>query len=200
MEQVRKSDRYVPYEQIDQDYVNAVVAVEDQRYFTRRGFDVPALVRSILSNFRQRKAVEGGSTIPQQTAKNLYFIGEGKVRDTDEKVAEIFLMYDMEEQYTKEEILALYAALNYYGDGYWGLENASQGYYGLSCSDLTVAKAAMLAGIPNAPSVYQLSSGYNLARSRQKRVLSDMQRDGYLSEAEVQEALLEDVRALSKGE
>lgn len=194
---VRASRNYVPFDQIDRDYVNAVVAVEDKRFFSRSGFDYAALVRAMINNFRQGKAIEGGSTIPQQTAKNLYFIGRGKTRGVPEKVAEVFLMYDMEEQYTKQDILALYAALNYYGDGYWGLDHASRGYYGVPSSDLTIAQSAMLAGIPNAPSVYQLSSGYDLALSRQRRVLSNMRREGYLSEEDYQEALNEDVHARS---
>ena len=195
-EEARASVRYAPYTEIDRDFVNAVVAVEDKRFFTRSGFDYVALFRAMLNNFKYGKAVEGGSTIPQQTAKNLYFVGVGKSRGIPEKVAEVYLMYDMEEHYTKQDILAVYASLNYYGDGHWGLKDASRGYYGTACSDLTVARAAMLAGIINAPSAYQLSSGYALAENRQRRVLSNMVREGYLTESQYEDALKEDVHPL----
>ena len=200
IEEARLSAAYAPYSEIDRDFVNAVVAVEDKRFFTRSGFDYVALIRAMLNNFKYGKAVEGGSTIPQQTAKNLYFVGVGKKRGIPEKVAEVYIMYDMEEHYTKQDILAVYASLNYYGDGHWGLPDASLGYYGTSCSDLSIAQAAMLAGIINAPSAYQLSSGYDLAENRQRRVLSNMVREGYLSEDQYEEALKEDVHPVNRAE
>ncbi|MBR2769830.1 MAG: penicillin-binding protein [Solobacterium sp.] len=193
VEEARASQAYAPYETIDRDFVNAVVAVEDKRFFTRSGFDYVALIRAMLNNFKYGKALEGGSTIPQQTAKNLYFVGHGRSRGIPEKVAEVYLMYDMEEHYTKQDILAVYASLNYYGDGFWGLKNASLGYYDTPCSSLTAAEAAVLAGIINAPSAYQLSTGFDLAVSRERRVLSNMLREGYLSESEYEQALSEDV-------
>lgn len=193
VEEARNSTTYVPYAEIDRDFVNAVVAVEDKRFFTRSGFDYVALVRAMLNNFKYGKAVEGGSTIPQQTAKNLYFVGTGRSRGVPEKVAEVYLMYDMEEHYTKQDILAVYASLNYYGDGFWGLENASRGYYGKDCDDLSVAQAATLAGIVNAPSAYQLSTGFDLALSRERHVLNNMLREGYLTADEYEAAMAEDI-------
>ena len=105
-------------------------------------------------------------------------------------------MHDLEEKYTDEELFALYANMNYYGDGYYGLKNAAEGYYGLSASDLSLAKAAMLAGLPNAPSAYQLSTGYEYAKKRQKKVLQCMLKNEYISEQEYNEALNEDVRPI----
>lgn len=182
---------YVSFEELDPDFVHAVVAVEDKRYFERSGPDFIALCRAIYMNFLYKRPVEGGSTIPQQIAKNLWFVGTE--RGLDEKIAEVFLMGKLQDRYTKEELLALYANMNYYGDGYWGIGQASRGYYSTGPDQLSVAQAAMLAGIPNAPGIYQLSTGHDLAVQRQRKVLQRMLAEGYLTEAEYQEALNEAV-------
>ena len=186
-----EKEGYVPYGGIDPDFVNAVVAVEDKRYFERTGYDFIALARAVYNNIRYGGMIEGGSTIPEQIAKNLYF---GPVqRDLDEKLAEILIMYELEERYTDEELFALYANMNYYGDGYYGIRDAAYGYYGKDASELTVAEAAILAGLPNAPGVYQLSTGFEYAKKRQKKVLQCMKNNGYITESEYQSALEEDV-------
>ena len=182
---------YVPYSVLDEDLIDAVVAVEDQRFFTRRGMDVRALIRAILHNLQAGESIEGGSTISQQIAKNLYY--QTIKRTTAVKAAEIFIMIELEEKYSKEDLLALYMNMNYYGDGFWGISQAAKGYFGADPSDLTVAQSAMLAGIPNAPSAYQLSTGSELAVSRQRKVLSRMYKEGYITQEEYENALAEDV-------
>lgn len=184
------------FEDIDKDFVNAVISVEDKRFFQRKGYDYIALFRAIYNNIVYREFVEGGSTISEQIAKNLYF--EHYPRGLDEKLCEILIMHDLEDKYSKEELFALYANMNYYGDGYWGLKRAAWGYYGKKANDLSLAQAAMLAGIPNAPGAYQLSSGYDLAKNRQEKVLLTMVNNGYISEEEKANALLEDVKPIQK--
>lgn len=184
-------DDYVDYGSLDTDLVDAVVAVEDQRYFTRRGMDVRALIRAIRNNLLAGENIEGGSTISQQIAKNLYY--QTTNRTTVVKASEIMIMYELETMYSKEELLALYVNMNYYGDGFWGISQAAQGYFGASPSDLTIAQAAMLAGIPNAPSAYQFSTGSHLAVSRQGKVLSRMLEEGFITQQEYENALSEDV-------
>lgn len=183
---------FVSFNDIDTDFVNAVVAVEDKRFFSRHGFDWVALIRAILNNLQAGRAVEGASTITQQTAKNLYYLG--KPRGFREKIAEVFIMFDMEEHFTKREIFAIYANMNYYGDGYWGIGQASRGYLHKEPGNLSIAEAAMLAGIPNAPGRYQWSTGYDLAKKRQEKVLSRMYEDGMISEKSYQDALAEKLR------
>ena len=183
---------YVPFAEIDEDFVNAVIAVEDKRYFTRKGYDVIALCRALYHNFLARGMVEGGSTITEQIAKNLYM--EGYVTGLEEKTAEIIIMLELEKVFSKEELFALYANMNYYGDGYWGIKDAAEGYYDADCSDLSLAQAAILAGIPNAPSIYQLSTGYEGARSRQEWVLQTMCNNGFITKEEAGKALEEDVK------
>ena len=185
-------DDYVKFEDIDEDFVNAVISVEDKRFFSRKGYDFVALIRALYHNFKARDVIEGGSTITEQIAKNLYL--GGSVNGLEEKMAEIFIMMALEKEYSKEDLFALYANMNYYGDGYWGIAQAAKGYYGLKPNELSLGKAAMLAGIPNAPSVYQLSDGYDLAKQRQEWVLSTMYNNSYISEAELQKAKAEDVR------
>ena len=180
-------DDYVSYDQIDQDFVHAVVSVEDKRFFERKGYDLIALCRALYHNFLAKDFIEGGSTISEQIAKNLYL--GGFINGLEEKTAGIFLMMALEQKYSKEELFALYANMNYYGDGYWGIGEAAEGYYGCSADDLSLGQAAILAGIPNAPAIYQLSDGYEQAKERQAWVLQTMVNNNYISEEEMAEAL-----------
>ncbi|MDD6468097.1 MAG: transglycosylase domain-containing protein [Erysipelotrichaceae bacterium] len=179
---------YVPFDDLNKDFVNAVVATEDKRFFERKGFDFIAFTRAMLTNLYYQGLYEGGSTIPQQVAKNLYFSQDISII---RKIEEIFVMYELESKLTKEEILALYVNMNYYGDGYWGVNEASKGYYGIDQSEMSLAQAAMLAGLPQAPAVYQFSTGFEKAKLRQEDVLQAMTRNDYISEQQEKEALME---------
>ena len=196
VEEYTKKDDYTGFSEIDEDFVNAVIAVEDKRFFTRKGYDFIALFRAMYHNFRAGSLIEGGSTITEQIAKNLYL--DGKVVGLEDKTAEIFIMFDLERSCSKQDLFALYANMNYYGDGYWGISDAAKGYYDKKSDDLTIGEAAMLAGIPNAPAIYQLSDGYELAKERQEWVLGTMQRNGFISESELEAAKAEDVRPVNK--
>ncbi len=182
---------YIVYDDINTYFVNAVVATEDKRFFSRKGFDWIALSRAIIVNVVSGELREGGSTISQQIAKNLYF--QGTRRGIKEKIEEVFIMLELERDYSKEDLFALYASMNYYGDGYYGLSEASLGYYEIDQKELTLAEAAMLAGIPNAPSLYQLSTGYDLAKERQEKVLYRMLEEKYITQDEYLSAKAEDV-------
>ncbi len=196
VEEYTKKDGYTEFDEIDEDFVNAVIAVEDKRFFTRKGYDFIALARALYHNLKAGSLIEGGSTITEQIAKNLYL--DGKVVGLEDKMAEIFIMFGLERSCSKKDLFALYASMNYYGDGYWGIKEAAEGYYDKRSDDLTIAEAAMLAGIPNAPAIYQLSDGYELAKERQEWVLQTMQRNGFITESEMAAAQLEDVRPVSK--
>ena len=187
---------YIPFDEINKDFVNAVVATEDKRFFTRKGFDWIALARAVIVNVVSGQKREGGSTLSQQIAKNLYF--QSSSRGIKEKIEEVAIMLQLEDAYSKEELFALYACMNYYGDGYWGLNSAAKGYYNLDQKELSLAKCAMLAGIPNAPGLMQLSTGYDLAKKRQEKVLNRMLDEQYISEEEYKQALTEEVDAYNK--
>jgi len=187
----RNNDNYVEFNELSKDFINAVISVEDKRFFERKGYDFIALFRAIYHNFKARNIIEGGSTISEQIAKNLYL--GGYVEGLQEKIAEIFIMNDLEKHYSKEVLFALYVNMNYYGDSYYGIYEAANGYYGINPNQLSLAQAAILAGLPNAPSIYQLSSGFDLAKDRQLWVLQTMYNNGFISESQINEAYLEDV-------
>lgn len=132
-----------------------------------------------VSNFELR---EGGSTITQQVAKNIFFISEQDA--ATRKIAEIFAALDLEKNYSKEEIIELYVNTIYFGDGYYGIKEACKGYLKKEPSEMTLYDCTMMAGIPNAPSVYAPTVNPDLTKSRQKKVISDMVTYGYLSQEE----------------
>ena len=134
IEEVKQREDYTPLDQISPDFVNAVVAVEDRRFYTRKGIDVISLGRALLTNLISGEVKEGGSTIPQQLAKNLYFTHKPSLT---RKIAEVFFLYDLEAAYSKDEILAFYVNVIYYGDGHYGIAQASRGYFDKEPSELS---------------------------------------------------------------
>lgn len=182
IQNIKSSKSFVYLKDLPEYYKNAVVAVEDHRYYNHGAIDVIALGRAFVSNIKQKDFKEGGSTITQQTAKNLYFITEDDV--ISRKVAEAILSFELEKKYSKDEILELYVNTIYFGDGYYGIKEACEGYLSKAPKDMTLYDATMLAGIPNAPSVYAPTANFNLTQSRQKKVVSSMVEYEYLSEDE----------------
>lgn len=163
-------------------YGEAIIAVEDHRFKEHGAIDMISIGRAVVSNIQAKELNEGGSTITQQVAKNLYFITEKNF--VYRKIAEIFLAFDLENNYSKDEILELYFNTIYFGEGYYGVREASKGYYKKEPKDLTLYEASMLAGIPNAPSVYAPTVNPDLAKSRQGKVIRSMVEYGYLSQEE----------------
>ena len=153
--------------------------MEDHRYYKHGAIDPIALVRAIVSNIKQKDFKEGGSTITQQTAKNLYFISEDDV--ISRKSAEALLSFELEKKLSKDEILELYFNTIYFGNGYYGIKEACIGYLEKEPQDMTLYDCTMLAGIPNAPSVYAPTSNFNLTKKRQKKVVASMLEYGYIS-------------------
>ncbi|MCF0109392.1 MAG: transglycosylase domain-containing protein [Erysipelotrichaceae bacterium] len=184
--EVMNSDRFVPYDELSPHFVNAVVAVEDRRFFARKGLDFISLTRAIITNIQAKEMKEGGSTLTQQVAKNLYFSHAPSAR---RKLAEIFFVYDLEERYSKQDLFAVYASIVYYGDGHYGIKDAADGYYGKTPGDLDLNEASMLAGLPQSPSIYQLSTGYDLALKRQKKVLSSMVGEHYITQEQMDDVV-----------
>ena len=179
VEKVTNDENFVPYEQLSKTYVDAVIAVEDHRYYDHGPVDFIAIARAMYTNIRDGEFDEGGSTITQQVAKNVVF---NQDKNIIRKVSEILAAYDLEKNYTKNEILAIYVNSSYFGDGYYGIYDASMGYYNKEPKDLTLDEASMLAGVPNAPSVYAPTVNPDLAKKRQAHVLNKMAQYGYISE------------------
>ena len=181
VEEVTNKEHFIPYEELSDNYINAVIAVEDHRYYDHGAVDFIAVARAIFTNITSGEFDEGGSTITQQVAKNIIF---NQDKTLTRKIGEIFGAYDLEKNYSKNEILALYVNSNYFGNGYYGIYEASMGYYNKSPKDLTLDEASMLAGIPNAPSVYAPNINPDLAKKRQSHVLNKMVEYGYITKEE----------------
>lgn len=181
---IQAIEDYTPLGQLPELYRNAVIAVEDHRFYEHPGIDVIAIGRALLHDLRAGAFVEGGSTITQQLAKNLYFTQE---KELTRKAAEVFMAFDLEKSYTKDEILELYLNSIYFGDGCYTVRSASLSYFGKEPADLSPDECTLLAGIPNAPSVYDLNANPDLAKQRQRQVLGRMVERGYLTEEEAQE-------------
>ena len=185
IETIQDKVNYVSIDDVPDYYIKAVVAVEDRRFYDHKTIDVIAITRAIVSNIRQKDFKEGGSTLTQQTAKNMYFMTEKDA--VSRKIAELLVGIDLEKNYSKDEILEIYINTIYFGDGYYGIKEACKGYLNKSPSDITLSEATMLAGVPNAPSVYAPTKNIELTQSRQKKVISTMVECGYLSQEEADE-------------
>ena len=170
---------YIEYNDIPKDYVNAVIATEDHRFFEHKGIDFRSLVRALVVDITKRSFEQGGSTITQQLSKNLYF---DQNKDITRKIAEIFMASHLENSLTKEEIFELYANTSYFGDGYYGLGEAALGYFNKEPKDLTLYECTLLAGVPNAPSIYAPTANMDLCIQRQNQVINSMLKYNYIDE------------------
>lgn len=184
---IQSDPNYVEYEDLPQNYINAVIAVEDHRFREHGAIDLVAIARAIYVNISTFSLREGGSTITQQVAKNIFYITEDN--PVVRKSAEILTAFDLENNYTKNDILELYVNTIYFGDGYYGIEEACQGYLNKDATEMTLADCTMMAGIPNAPSVYAPTANPDLTRDRQEKVISSMVEYNYLSETDANSLL-----------
>lgn len=170
-EEIQSAENFVSYEDLPEFYIKAVIAAEDRRFEKHGGVDPVAIGRAIIHDIQAKAPVEGGSTITQQLAKNLYYTQEKKL---ERKFAEAFTAFEFEKKFSKEEIFELYVNTIYFGSNYYGISEAAQGYYGAEVSELTESECAMLAGIPNAPTAYSLDASPELAKQRLAQVLENM--------------------------
>lgn len=181
VEKIRSEKNFTPYSDLPQFYIDAVISVEDHRFLRHRGLDPIAICRAAWTDIRAMSFVEGGSTITQQLAKNLLFTREKTI---ERKAAEVFAVHDIEEKYSKEEIFEIYVNMASFGGTYDGVYEAAQGYFGRRPSELTEYEAAMLAGVPNAPSMYSPDVNMELAAKRVGQVLDSMVRYNHLTRKE----------------
>lgn len=166
----------------------AFVAAEDSRFYQHKGFDIQSIFRAMFKNVEAGKIVQGGSTITQQVAKLMYLTPERKyVR----KFKEAILSYRIDKYLTKDEILNLYLNQIYLGHGTYGIESASTGYFGKSAKDLTLPEAALLAGLPKAPTTYSPFLYFDRAKQRQIYVLTRMMEEGFITPEQMQQAAAE---------
>lgn len=184
--EIRSQKNYTTIDEMPEFYLNAVVAVEDHRFYNHGAIDPIGMARAVWTNVKSMELKEGGSSITQQLAKNIYF---DQSKTALRKIAEIFMAFEIERNCDKDTILELYVNTSYFGDGYYCVKNASNGYFGKDPIDMNEYESSMLAGIPNAPSVYAPTKNPDLASQRQKQVLDKMVKYKYITEDEKKKIL-----------
>jgi penicillin-binding protein 1A len=172
---------FVPFDQTPSRLIHAVLATEDQRFFYHFGIDPIGLVRAAYVNYRAGKVVQGGSTITQQLAKNLFLSPE---RTLKRKLQEALLAFYLEYHYSKEEILAQYLNRVYMGAGIYGVSGAARYYFGTNLSDISIYQAALIAGLLKAPSRYSPANNEERADARTQQILRNMYEANYITEEE----------------
>ena len=181
-----EKENYSKIDEIPQIYKDAVISVEDHRFYKHNGVDIIAIGRAFINDIKAIDFVEGGSTITQQLAKNIYFTQEKKIT---RKIAEVFMAFEIEKEYDKNQILELYLNTSYFGDGYYTVKEACKGYFNKELNEMTDYECILLAGIPNAPSVYAPTKNSELAIQRQKQVMNKMVEYEYLTQEEANKIL-----------
>ena len=181
-----KVENYTKYSELPQDYINAVLAVEDRRFFDHNGINIISIFRAMITNLKEKRAAEGGSTITQQLAKNIYF---NQKKELTRKIAETFMAVEIEKNLSKEEIFELYVNTIYFGDGYYNIYDACKGYFDKEVEEMDLNECTLLAGIPNAPSVYSPTKNPKLAKERQEQVIRKMVKFYYLTQEEADKLL-----------
>src|SRR5262245_9023175 len=172
------SDAYVPIGLLPRHLINAVIATEDRRFFRHWGIDPSGMIRAAVTNLSQGRVAQGGSTLTQQLAKNLFL---GSERTWARKLQEVVLALWLEVRLGKRNILELYLNRVYFGAGAYGVETAAQRFFAKSASHVTLGEAAMLAGLLKAPSKYSPASHPPMARERANNVLAKMVEAGFIS-------------------
>lgn len=185
VERIREDEHFTKYSELTDFYIDAVISVEDRRFRKHIGLDLIAIGRAFWVDIRTMSFQQGGSTLTQQLAKNMIFTQEKTI---ERKAAEVFAVLELEKEYSKEEILELYVNTAFFGSGYNGVYDAAVGYFGKTPSELTEYEAAMLAGVPNAPTLYSEVNG-EMALQRVAQVLRSMVRNRVITQAKMDSML-----------
>ncbi|WP_164985149.1 transglycosylase domain-containing protein [Ammoniphilus sp. CFH 90114] len=187
----------VPYQEIPPIIVSAFVNVEDERFFTHQGLDPIAIARALYKDIRAGSKVEGASTITQQLAKNVYLTHEKSIW---RKTKEAIIAVNLEQNYSKEQILEFYLNEIYFGDAVYGIKSAARYYFGKDdLNDLTLAEVATLAALPKAPNNYSPLKNYEKSLERRKVVLALMERNGSITKEEREAAANEELQLVGAG-
>ena len=188
VEFIKDDPDYVSKDQVCKYYLDAVIAVEDHRFYSHGAVDYLGIGRAVFSNIKKKELREGGSTLTQQVAKNMYLMdGEysGKIQDkVKRKLSEVYIARNLFNNYSRDDILEFYINIIYFGDNHYGIKEACNGYLGKDPKDMDLYEAAMMAGIPNAPSAYAPTVNKDLCKSRQQKVIRSMLEYGYITEEE----------------
>ncbi|MEH7222720.1 PBP1A family penicillin-binding protein [Bacillus sp. JJ1566] len=175
----------VGYEKIPPHVIQAVIAIEDRRFYKHPGVDYIGIFRALFRNLKAGEIVEGGSTITQQLTKNVFLTHEQTLK---RKIEEFFLAQKIERTFSKEKIIEMYLNQIYFGEGAWGIKNAARTYFGKEVNDLTVSEGAILAGLIKSPSRMNPLIDQEKSLNRRNLVLAMMEEEGYLTSNQVKEA------------
>lgn len=178
-------DSWINLEDINPNVINATISVEDKNFYKHWGFDYPRIGAALIANINSGEIVQGASTITQQYAKNLFLDFE---QSWSRKWKEMWLTYELETHYSKNEILEGYLNTINYGHGMYGISNAAKYYFNKDVKNLSLAESAILAGIPNNPSDYSPIDNYKTSKLRQKTVLERMYNNSYINKLEMNSA------------
>ena len=185
-----KDAYYLTSEEIP-DYVKeAFVSIEDKRFYQHGGYDLLAIGRAVLSLMQKSAITQGGSTITQQLARNIFLTHTVR---WERKIEEIFIAMRLEDKYSKDEILEYYINNIYYANGYYGIQAASRGYFGRDVSELTLSETAFLCAIPNSPTRYDPRVSPENTLERRDRILEEMLEDEVIGQVEYEEALSQEI-------
>lgn len=190
VKEIQSKEYYIKLEDVPKIYLDAIIAVEDRRFYTHGGVDPVSIGRAIITDIQTMSLREGGSTITQQLCKNIYFTQERKF---ERKIAEVFMAIELEKELQKEEILELYINTSYFGSGCYTLREASLEYFEKEPLDLNESQCILLAGVPNAPAIYAPNANLELSLQRQKQVIAKMIDCGYLTEEEANKILEQEI-------
>lgn len=185
-----KESYYLELEDIPLDAIAAIVSIEDKKFYRHDGVDYRALLRAVKAMIENGKVTQGGSTITMQLARNVFLSQE---KTWQRKVEEIFIAWNLEEKYTKDEIIEFYLNNIYFGNGHYGIQSASKGYFQRDVGELSLSEIAFLCAIPNNPTIYDPLTNMENTLARRDRILYNMETDGKISEVAYANAIVEEI-------
>jgi penicillin-binding protein 4 len=183
--------KIIPYENIPKHVIHSFIVMEDEHFYTHRGFDINGIARAIWVNAKNDSIEQGGSTISQQLARNLFLSNE---KTYNRKLKELLYSYQLERKLSKEKILELYVNAIYFQNGIYGIETAAQFYFGKSVQQLSLAEITFLCAIPNNPTLYDPLKNYENTKKRQKLILAKLLEKGLITKVELQQAVKEQIK------
>lgn len=185
-----KESYYLTQEEIPANAVAAIVSIEDKKFYRHDGVDYRAMLRAVKAMVENGRATQGGSTITMQLARNVFISQE---KTWQRKVEEIFIAWNLEKKYSKDEIMEFYLNNIYFGNGYYGIQSASRGYFNQDVQNLSLSQLAFLCAIPNNPTLYDPLTNMDNTLARRDRILSNMEQDGKISEMDYANAIVEEI-------
>lgn len=191
----RNEIMYTKYEDVDKKYIDALIAAEDHRFYYHAGIDFISILRAIRINIKNKDFIEGGSTITQQLIKNMFFSQDVSI---NRKIKEGYVALKFEKMYSKKEILELYMNTSYFGSGYYNILEASIGYFEKYPNNLTMTESVFLAGVPNAPAVYDPRVDDNKAHQRRNQVLAKMVKNNVITKEKAEDLSKERIVVIDK--